>query len=685
MRQILRDIIITNQAVKCYNEREGVAAADLSDKGGKYMGFSRKEAFFGVHFDCPAEKNDTVGEHCTKREVQEIIDDVDPDFIQYNTKHGVGYTTYYTKIGKSFENLKKDTLKIWREVTSQRKIGLYGHYAVWFNQEYIDRHPDFAQQNADGTKRLGDPKPHVTYDSPYADSVVIPQLCELAGDYGLDGVWLDCMVAECIGDYRPEIVEEFKNVYGIDHAPKDKRDPDYYKWLDFTRMRYTKLLKHITEEVHKRYPDFEICAAWDYTTYNPVRVDADIDFISGDVWGNNTVNEARIEARYISQQGKPWDLMPWAFASTANDGGFYMSDKSAVQLMQVAAVIIAQGGGVQPYIQQNRDGTVDMKKVEAIRGLSEFCKARKPYCFGGKTRSQIAIFLSRYASVKINPHAFGFWDGDLNGLKGITECLINAQQSVDIVSEHHLDKNIDNYRLVVVAEWADLNNKEQLLDFARNGGSLLIIGAKATELFQKELGVNIEKTLENQTVYIDKCGLMSAFGSVTDVNIVSAAAADIIEEQYFSPSRKSRKFIAATVNDYGKGKIAGIYFDMGNQYLSGRSIGAVEFIKDITVSLIKEPLVNVSGSRYIETVLREIDGKLHINLINGSGPHNNPNTITFDEILPLNNIEVDIRCVKKPEKIMLQPENTPLEFEYENSVAKLKLEKLELYSIIEVY
>ena len=178
---------------------------------------------------------------------------------------------------------------------------------------------------------------------------------------------------------------------------------------------------------------------------------------------------------------------------------------------------------------------------------------------------------------------------------------------------------------------------------------------------------------------------MSAFGMVTDINKVSVKTACVTEEQYYSPSRTGEKFIAATVNDYGRGKIAGIYFDIGKQYLNGRSIGAVQFIKDITQNLISEPLVNIRGSRYIETVLREIDGRLHINLINGSGPHNNPNTITFDEILPLNNIEVDIRCVKKPEKIMLQPENTPLEFEYENSVAKLKLEKLELYNIIEVY
>lgn len=645
------------------------------------MKFNRKDAFFGVHFDCPAGKDDVVGENCTEQDVFDIIDIVKPDFLQCNTKHGSGLTTYYTKVGSYLPNLKKDLLKIWKDACDKRGVGLYAHYATWYNKDYVEKCPEHAQENADGTKRVGNPKPHVTYFSPYMDEVVIPQLCELAGEYKVDGVWMDCMVAECVGDYRPEIVAEFKKEYNMDYAPESKEDANYYKWMDFTRRRYTKMLKHITEEVHKKYPDFEICAAWDYTTYNPVKAEY-TDYISGDVWGSSTVNEARIEGRYISNQGKPWDLMPWAFASTANDGGFYMPDKSSVQLMQEAAVIIAQGGGVQPYIQQEKDSTIDMKKVKVIQGLSEFCFARKPYCFHTESRSEIAVLLSRSAAVKINPHAFGFWDGHSNGLKGIAECLINAQQSVDIVSEHHLDESIDKYKLIVVPEWAELNNKEQLLSFVKNGGNLLVIGVDSTQFFEKELGVEICDTTDKRPVYIDKCGLMSTFGQYSRVNKVQTVSARIIEEQYFGPSRNSEKFIAATVNNYGEGKIAGVYFDMGNQYINGRCVGAVQFLRDITDYLIPNPLVKVMGSRNVEVVLREKDEKLHINLINGSGAHNSPTTLTFDEILPLCNITIEIRCDKKPERIMLQPENKVLDFEYSNGLAILRLEKLELYDIL---
>ena len=65
-----------------------------------------------------------------------------------------------------------------------------------------------------------------------------------------------------------------------------------------------------------------------------------------------TISSA-FEARCLAPQGKPWDLMAWGFSW---DGGkMPMSIKSSVQLEQEAAQIMAMGGGVQFYFQQNMD------------------------------------------------------------------------------------------------------------------------------------------------------------------------------------------------------------------------------------------------------------------------------------------------------------------------------------------
>jgi len=41
----------------------------------------------------------------------------------------------------------------------------------------------------------------------------------------------------------------------------------------------------------------------------PEEPELPVDFLSGDYLGNASISTARLEARYLSQTGRPWDLM----------------------------------------------------------------------------------------------------------------------------------------------------------------------------------------------------------------------------------------------------------------------------------------------------------------------------------------------------------------------------------------
>ena len=41
-------------------------------------------------------------------------------------------------------------------------------------------------------------------------------------------------------------------------------------------------------------------------------VSAPLDFLSGDYSPEDSVNSARLSARYLARQGKTWDLMAWS-------------------------------------------------------------------------------------------------------------------------------------------------------------------------------------------------------------------------------------------------------------------------------------------------------------------------------------------------------------------------------------
>ena len=47
------------------------------------------------------------------------------------------------------------------------------------------------------------------------------------------------------------------------------------------------------------------------------------------------------------------------------------------------------------------------------------------------------------------------------------------------------------------------------------------------------------------------------------------------------------------------------------------------------------------------------------------GPHDNDKVLVFDEIPALGPLEISIRYPAKPKEVMLQPENTALNFTYE--------------------
>ena len=79
---------------------------------------SRKEAFFGLHFDLHPQKTDTeLGADITEEMIEKLLHEVGPDYVQYDCKGHAGYAGYPTKVGWPSPEIKKDSLAIWRKVT----------------------------------------------------------------------------------------------------------------------------------------------------------------------------------------------------------------------------------------------------------------------------------------------------------------------------------------------------------------------------------------------------------------------------------------------------------------------------------------------------------------------------------------------------------------------------------------
>ncbi len=442
----------------------------------------RSESFLGIHYDFHAgEKDKGIGLKTTPAMIEAIIDQVHPDYLQIDCKGHNGYSSYPTQAGNAAPGVEADALKVWREVTARRGVSLVMHYSGVLDQKAVQDHPDWAAYTAEGqpTKRA------TSLFGPYADRLLIPQLRELAGTYGVDGAWVD---GECWGvaeDYSAPALEAFSKATGIATAPHGPSEPGWNAFLDFQREAFRNYLRHYIGEVKKTNPGFQIASNWAFTDFMPEPVSAPVDFLSGDLACCDGVNAARVSGRYLASQGVPWDLMAWSFAHP-NDHPEKSVMKTAVQIEREAAVVMAQGGGFSVYFVQNRDGSINTKWLPMMAEVAQFCRARQAVCHHAAPVPQVALLLSTPAYYRSIRHPFA---SDGHVYRGTLQALLGQHYSVELLSEHRLTGRMGQYPLIVIPAWDYLDPafKTELLAYVRDGGHLLLASPKSAGLFKTEL------------------------------------------------------------------------------------------------------------------------------------------------------------------------------------------------------
>lgn len=637
----------------------------------------RSESFFGLHFDFHASMNDSlIGKTLTYEMVDSLLEMVRPDYIQVDCKGHPGVSSYPTKVGNPAPGFVKDPLKIFREVTKKHNVALYVHYSGVWDKEAGKKHPNWEEIDKNGKNREG----KMSVVGPYVDSLLIPQFKELIDNYHIDGCWID---GECWAvkiDYRKEMLDAFKSETGIQTVPKSPNDPGWFEFCEFNRKAFREYIDHYAKELHKHNPSFQVASNWAFTSLMPEPVDIDIDFISGDFSPNNSVQSGLYESRCMAPQGKPWDLMSWSFDYTW-DGGIKIQ-KSAVQLQQLAATVLSMGGGYQMYFQQNRDASFQPWSFGVMKEVADFCRERQPFCEGAKAIPQIALLYST-ANYKRSKSLYGDESKISDCLEGILNILLGKQNAVEILMEHHLDEKMEDYPLIIIPECKYLKEefKTKLLKYVNKGGNLLVIGTDATALFTEQLNVTFKDSCDVKTRQISSNGQMAGIKTALQ-HIIPGEDAEICGYVYDAADFRYPSQPAATISKYGKGKIAGVYLNIGKNYYVNNNPIYRDFINSIVKKMFPNPIVEITGSDYVSTTVNELGGKLAINLVNLSGPHASDNVARYDEILPLTDLKIKVRINERPAKVTLQPGNIALEYTYSDGVLETMVDRLDIHSII---
>ncbi len=642
----------------------------------------RAESFLGIHFDFHAGHDCTeVGKSVTREMIEGIIDKVRPDYLQCDCKGHPGISSYPTKVGNPAPGFVKDQLRIWREVTAERGVGLFMHYSGVYDIEAVTKHPSWARIDEKGKRD----KQKTSVFGPYVDKLMIPQLKELCDEYGVDGVWVDGESWATEPDYGKRAREAWKALTGSDELPKSPEDPQYWEFREFCREGFRRYVRHYVDEMHRHNPGFQIASNWAFTSDMPEPVSADIDFISGDYPLQDSVNVARMVARCIARQGKPWDLMAWAFSGRFQSENIW-STKTPVQLCQEASVVLAMGGGFQAYFTQKHDGAISEWQMDLMAETAKFCRAREELCHRAEVVPQIGLVLSTagYYHHKAGS-LFAPWGGELVPISGVLNALLDAQQSVEILMEHQLQGRLAEYPLIVIPEWDYLAPEfvQELKDYVCDGGNLLLVGPGPVKLFADELDITLQGEPTEKKAWVEQDGWLAGILANYQATELGPKAQQFGKLHAIN-DRASASEPAAVMTPYGKGKVAGVLVDLGRRYRTSRTSVVRNFLSAIARELCPEPLVEVTGSHFVDVVPTRQDGKLMVNLINTAGPHHDPSVYTYDEIPPLGPLSVTIRTAKQPKSVTIQPADEKLAFSFQDGKIKLTVQRIAIHEVIVV-
>lgn len=644
----------------------------------------RSESYLGIHFDFHADEQSTeVGKHTTREMIADMLEKVRPDYIQIDCKGHRGLSSYPTMVGHQAPGIIGDPLRTWREVTAEQGVSLYMHYSGVWDTAAITHHPEWARIDAEGKV---DPD-NTSVFGPYVDELLIPQLTELAEGYGVDGVWVDGECWATSHDYGEQSLRLFREETNIDAVPRSPEDPYYYEFSEFQREAFRRYLRHYVDELHRIKPDFEIASNWAFSSQMPEPVSAEVDFISGDYTLQNSVHSARLEGRCMAGRGKPWDLMAWAFSCKFGEGGWCVTTKTALQLQQEAAQVLALGGGFQAYFQQKRkDGSISRWQMNVMMEVAAFCRERQEVCHRATAVPQIALLYSQAAYYRQNTRLFNPWDGHLVPLQGVLNNLLDAQYAVEVKQEYQLLADMAKYPLIVIPEWGYLEDmfRVKLLQYVKNGGNLLVIGPQAAKLFQEELDIKLLGDGPMEVAqWLEHNGKLTGLFTMSQA-VQLGQSATPYGRLFQENDNIGASEAAASIAAYGHGKIAATFFNMGERYVNAATTVTRDFLNGIVRELFPDPIVEVKGSRHVDVMVNRVDGsgKLAVHLVNTSGPHANPNVYTYDEIPTVGPLEVSVRVDEQPAAVTLEPGGQNLAFNYADGRVKLTLPELDIHRIL---
>lgn len=638
--------------------------------------------YFGLHYDLHANENDTeLGTQATPENLVPMFKQVGADFVQTDCKGHPGYTSWFSQTPTASipPQLKADALQGWRAATRQLGLPLHCHYSGIWDAAAAKKYPEWAVLNKDGRRTE-----HMCPRGPYLDELMIPQMIELIDRYEVDGFWIDGDIWAVEPCYCPRCAGAFADQTGIAEPPRDKSDPNWIRFMQFTRAGFQQYATRYCDAVHKHKPGVLVCSNWMQTFHDPGPPIVPTDWISGDNAHTFGLDGGRLEARFVSTRGKPWDVMIWSFY-----GEVPRTVKAPQMIQQEAAVVLSLGGRVQVYEHPHnvRDGRLVEWRCRLIGETAQFIEARKALCENSETIPQVAVLHSEHHLFNTPFHDL-YWSLDTNPVAGATWAMLENHYSVDLMDEWALLPRLHEFALVVAPERHAMSQEmvEALKKYVENGGNLLVSGAASFDRFGGDfLGIKPGQVSTQGTYWAPVDGDKTVVMISGSWRLTETTTARELGKLGYStmPDDMLTPHPAATINKFGKGQVAYIPFDVFRHFHDKRFPRVRAFVGEVTRELVGQLPIEVQGPTAVDVTLRKKDNTILVHLVNRtSGIPNRPNDATIDEIPVVGPITLTMKMDRRPQSVELAFEDRQLKWDYADERLTARLDGLHIHAAI---
>ena len=620
----------------------------------------------------------------------------------------VGLCHYPTKSGVLHKNLsgREDIIKKTIDLIHKNGMTAVGYYSLIYNTREEDRHPEWRMIDDKTTNtsphQRGGRYGFLCPNNMEHREFVKTQLSEIAEYFELDGLFLDMtfwpVVCKC-----EKCRSRFEKETGYAEIP-DINDFSKEKSLEFRKIRYkwmTDFAKDITSHARTIMPNVTVS----HNNASAVSrgglrgVDETIgdlcDYVTGDLYGTLLGHSFSMKYYRAVSNNQPFEYMLTRFSQNLSQ---HTLSKTTRELTQGVLLTAAHHGANFVIDAIDPVGTLNPDVAKLIGEAYSKEMLYEKYLKVGEPVSDVGLWYSISGRFTKREQTFD----SLTASTNLGETLGANHVLYDVVTNKTV-ADMKKYKLVFAPAIAGLEKEhiEAAKDYVRGGGILCFSGTEEPELVSEFFGSELLGMTDNKNTYVapTKAGeeMLAPFTEKYPISlsdkapVLTAPHGDVnvlgtLTLPYYDPKNPGR-FASIHSNppvnktespmimeaEYGLGKVLwlGVSFDAytGRQH------------RDVTMKILRrylceeEQTLTSNAPRMVEIVAYKSESEWQISLCNVGDAEDGRVILPF---------EVSVKTEKEPKCVCLLPEESAVDFTYNNGKTTFKARELDLFDMYSI-